>query len=355
MAEAQADVTVTRLGSRGGGSAVTLGDHTQELLGEIEEKTGLGYRGGISLVLCTDRESFDSYAASLPGGHGEVFGFFAPPEIIQGSGGVPSIALNLELIDESGARAREVYKHELAHAVLYANVLARLRPLWFEEGVAQWVSKTPMESVLRELGHAGGGGEDPASLNQVSMWMRQPESMGNAYAHGLAAVQLLESMHGEGAVRRLLVAMAAESSHGSSARIEEVYHTVFGASFGAFQQRFVEQRKRTDWGRWLGFLGTNLWALLMLFGGVLIAVGVHRKRRREAAMMESWRQIDADFPPEPDHAFHGPEYDVAEQAMQDHDALYGDDGDRDEEEEDVDNGDDDADSGTRDPGSAPAK
>lgn len=324
-------VTVTRLGIRGDGGAAILADETPGILGEIEAKTGLGYGGPLSLVLCTDLDSFGSYAATLPGGHSDALGFFAPPEIIPGSAGVPSIALNLELIGESGARVREVYKHELAHAVLHANILLRMRPLWFEEGVAQWVSKTPFESVMRGLGYAGGGGSDPRSLGQVSEWMRTPDLMGDAYAHGLAAVQLMESMNGEGSVRKLLLALAAESRNGSTARLEEVYRSTFERSFDAFQSRFVEQRRRTDWGRWLGFVGANLWALLMLLGGVLIGIGVWRKKKREAAMVESWERIDAEFPSAYMSSQGEAGEDAAEQAIAEHQRLYS--GDDDEEDE----------------------
>jgi len=324
------DVTVTKLGSRSMGSSESLGATTDELIAEIESKLGLSFQGPLSLVLCSDLESFDSYASSLSGGHAEVFGFFAPPEIIRGSLSVPSIALNLQRIDESNARAREVYKHELVHAVLHQNILWRLRPLWFEEGLAQWVSKTPYESALRELGHAGGSGENPISLSHVSDWMRDPSTMGDAYAHGLAAVQMLESMHGEDGIRRLLAAMRTESQgQGTSSRFEELYNTVFGASFHEFQRRFVEKRQRTDWARVLGFVGANLWALLMLAGTVLIFIGIRRKRKREAQMVETWNVIDQEFPPDPDWAIDAkaPEIrnrDSAEVAMEEHDDHFAD-------------------------------
>ncbi len=108
-------VTLTKLGTQSAGTASQLHLDTHELLGEIRAKTGLGFTGPVSLVLCTTHESFKGYLSSLPGGHFEALGIYANPEIADGQ---HVIALNLELISAVGARSRGVYKHELCHAVL---------------------------------------------------------------------------------------------------------------------------------------------------------------------------------------------------------------------------------------------
>lgn len=323
---AQVSVALTKVGEPSLGTSQGLADETLEILGELESKLGLTYTGPLSLVLATDAASFESYSRGFTGAHHEVFGFYAPPELDPHSGGVPTIALNLAQIIEARARPRSVYKHELVHAVLHQHILNRLRPLWFEEGLAQWASETPFETALRELGHASGMGDDPPSLHTVSEWMRDPSTIGLAYAHGLAAVQMLENRHGDDGIRRLLAAMRDESKGGSSARFEELYQRIFDSSFTQFQEDFVRTRARTDWTRVLGFVGANLWALLMLLGALIAIIALHRKRKREQALMAGWQEQDDWLPHDPAWAASpAPEASPPEDAaMEEHDELFDD-------------------------------
>jgi len=343
---AAVNVMVTKLGAQSLGTSSELADDTLELLAEIRQKTGLGFAGQISLVLCTDQASFSGYLSSMPGGHYEVLGIYANPEI---AGGVHVIALNLDLIARVRARARGVYKHELCHAVMYHNILGRLRPLWFEEGVCQWVSETPFEAAGRQAGYAGGRGPDPTSLNQVSAMMRDTWSMGEGYAHGLAAVATIVNRFGEDGLRELLAEMKRESEGGSSARFEEVFGRVFEASFGKFQEDFVESRRRTTWGAIFGFVGANMFPLSMLVAGILMLLAVERRKRKDRAIMAGWEVADRETPPDPEWSFGmqprelpqpGPDgeellvdggetefVDPIEEAMEEHDRLHGQDED----------------------------
>jgi|GEM_PF-4811939 len=290
-------VTVTVIG--GGSENITseLKHSTPRLLDEIKTQTGLGYTGDVSLVVCTTRESFRGYYARFADhGRDEVLGVAIPSQ--------SSIALNLALIREVSSRPETVYKHELCHLVLADNINypGLLRPLWFEEGLAQWVSETAYESAHSAVQHAKGLGRDPESLSDISAMASGGEDMADGYRHAVAALENIIQRHGEDGLRKLIAALSEASAQPQPPRFEQVYGETFAESFGAWEREFVASRKRMSVTRILLFAGSNAFALSMLIAVLLAVVALRRKRKKERAMVEMWEEQDAYFPPDPSWA-----------------------------------------------------
>jgi hypothetical protein len=321
------DVTLTLQGSRSHSGTQAISDSTDELIAEIRTQTGLDFPGPLSLVVCSDESSFAAYSQSYgAAGMSEVLGFFAPSG---NSRSAPTIALNLERIDQIGTRARGVYKHELLHAALHASVPVTARPLWFEEGLAQYVSEAPMESVLRQTGQASGSGRDPLSLDDVSQMLRTPEEMGFGYAHALAAINLLVKQNGDDGLRRLIAELRQAANYGTRMRLEEAYQRTFVSTFAEFDSAFVAKRARTTVWSAVLWVCANLWPLLMAIAAALLLVAIRRRRRKHRAMLANWREADEAFPADPAWTQaqrpEGKEGSI-EEALAEHGDLYEDDG-----------------------------
>jgi len=292
---AETRVSLTVIGERSEGVSGPLIASTPRLLESIKEKTGLGFSGDVSVVLCTTKSAFQGYVSEYAhDGLNEVLGVAVAAR--------RSIALNLEMIEEAGTRVEVVYKHELCHLVLGQNIVPWLRPLWIEEGLAQWVSETPYDSIQRAHGRSSGGGRDPVSLDDVSRMAATPDEMADGYAHALAAVSFIVSRHGKKGLQKLLANMAAVSPEATSVRFEEVYNDTFGESFALWQKDFIEERRRTWLGRVFGFFATYGWMVLALFAGVGAVWAVRRKRKRDQAVLDRWKEEDAYYPPDPSWA-----------------------------------------------------
>lgn len=290
-------VTLTVQGNASESVSEDLRNATPRLLEEIEEQIGLDYQGDVSLVLCTTRQSFVNYYKRFgENARAEVLGVAYPL--------TSSIALNLQLIAQTASTPESVYKHELCHLVLAEHIgyPGVLRPLWFEEGTAQFVSETAYESAQAAVVHASGQGRDPHSLGDVSAMAASSGEMAEGYAHAVAAVEDIVSRFGIEAYRELLQNLSAASRQPQPPRFEQVFGETFKTSFAAWEREFIASRERMDVTRVLLFIGANAFAVTMLIAVLIAILAYRRKKKREDAMLESWDEQDAMFPPDPSWA-----------------------------------------------------
>ena len=127
----------------------------------VKSKTGIDDQLDLQLVVVGGSRSFAELAARDGVGMNaeSVLGYAMP--------GRRRIVLNLSGIRERQLEPIGVLRHEIAHLVM-GSALRTVRPLWFEEGVAQYVESV----VLNELRESAGMNpwvdfEDLADLNQA--------------------------------------------------------------------------------------------------------------------------------------------------------------------------------------------
>ncbi len=303
----QDDVTVTVYGERHQSVAERLRIKTPQYIKEIQEQIGIGYNGKVSLVLCTTREAFRRYYTRYSSqSSGNVLGVAYAAD--------QSIALNLAMIGELGIRPEVVYQHELCHLVLGKHIEPRLRPLWFEEGVAQYVSETPYEALGKALGWSRGLAEEPDSFAEISAMARTPQEMADGYGHAVAALRDLVKNYGEEGLQRFIANLSRAQAASSFA---QTYQKTFKVSLQSWEKEFLSGRKRSALGRIFSFLGSYIFSFAMLIAVVALFFVVAKKKQQQKELLERWREEDELFPPDPSWASaEEPEHDI-DQIVQD--------------------------------------
>ncbi|MCA8938295.1 MAG: hypothetical protein KDB07_00680, partial [Planctomycetes bacterium] len=267
------------------------------LLIEIEEAIGLPFTGKVGLLAFERKDDYASFAARFGEAHTDVLGIYIPASLDPNAArALPQIALNLGLMRDVRAQPSTVLKHELCHAVLDENLLSRHRPLWFEEGVAQWVSETPVEAALGALGYATGYGTDPTSMYELSRLLRVPEERGVAYAHALASIREIEDDFGKERLRDFVVLLNQERSKIAPASFAELFSDHFETPYEEWARGFLESRFRAWYERAFQMIGYDLFSGLMLIGVVLMVIAWVRKRRRDARTLEDMKFQDELYP-----------------------------------------------------------
>ncbi|NUQ33920.1 MAG: hypothetical protein HUU29_03125 [Planctomycetaceae bacterium] len=287
-------IVVTSIGNVPQSVKTSLERDTERLLAEIEHQTGLSYTGNVSLVLCGGNDDFLRHLSGY-GAQGEYLGVAIAER--------ESVALNLELIQRAGTSPESVYKHELCHLVLGANIARHLRPLWFEEGLAQWVSETPFESALSATGYISGTDVKPDSMDHISHMARDPAYMTSGYHHALAAIDDLESRFGPENVRALCDALKHATTSPAKTGFEQVFDGTMPRNFAAWEIDFIASRQRSFWMDALGFVGQYWFALIFLVATFFLFLALRKKRRREQLIVDNWNEQDELFQPDPEWSY----------------------------------------------------
>jgi len=187
------------------------------------------------------------------------------------------IALDYVRIPAVGRGLREVFLHEMAHALLTQGTPDIWLPAWFHEGVALQVSGEwrfwDMVSLALE-------GRVPDLSRLQSRWPTLDVSATRAYGTSLLAVRRLQAQHGDGIIRAIVTETSRTGSFAAGfAEATGESDQAFSADFGS------AMRLKFGWvtllSRWPGLF------VLMALG---FAVGAVRKialtRRRLAEMDE---------------------------------------------------------------------
>ena len=177
----------------------------------------------------------------------------------------------------------EVLAHEIAHVLMWRAAAGRPTPRWFDEGVAMvgggwWGLEDRGRVLLAVLRH----GEIPlAELN--ALFGTGSAGVSRAYALAGAFVRDLLARHGPDTAARIL------SRVGRGQPFPAAFREVTGQSEAEAESAFW--RRATFWDRWIPFLTSSI---TLWIGVTLLALwAMHRRRRRDAAMMERWETEDA--------------------------------------------------------------
>jgi hypothetical protein len=193
---------------------------------------------------------------------------------------VPSgrlIALDYERLPAIGRTAREVFLHEMTHALLFQGSRGVWLPTWLHEGIAMQLSgewrfvdtvSVALSGRLPDLYHLRGpfpGSAAPAD---------------RAYRTSLLAVGYLQSQYGEDIVIRLVSAVTVTGDFAAA------FTEVTGDDIALFEARFAGAMK-LKYG-WLVMIFR--WPTLFVLMALVLAIGaiakIVRTRRRMAEMEE---------------------------------------------------------------------
>lgn len=187
------------------------------------------------------------------------------------------IALDYERLPAVGRSVREVFLHEMVHALLLQGARGVALPTWLHEGTAmrlsgEWrfvdtvsVALSGRLPDLQRLRSAFPGGAAPAD---------------RAYRTSLLAVSYLQEQYGDDVVARL-VATAAETGDFAAA-----FAAVTGDDLGRFEVRFAGAMKLKYGWLVMIFRWPTLFVLLALVLAIGAVAKIVRTRRRLAAMEE---------------------------------------------------------------------
>ena len=187
------------------------------------------------------------------------------------------IALDHSRLPAVGKGVKEVFLHEMVHALLFQACGEAWLPAWFHEGTAMLYSG---EWKFRDTVSLALEGRVPRLDRLRGPFPSTAAGADRAYRTSLLAVSRLQNRHGQEVVLRLVEATARTED------FEVAFYEVTGQSPEEFSQDF-DQAMNLRFG-WLVML--TRWPGLFVLMGLVFAAGAVRKiiqtRRRLAAMEE---------------------------------------------------------------------
>ncbi|MCB9932273.1 MAG: hypothetical protein H6841_02505 [Planctomycetes bacterium] len=255
----------------------------------VEQKTGLADDGPLRLVVVGGASSFGELAArDGVGMHAEsVLGYAIPAE--------RRIVLNLSGIRDRQLEPIGVLRHEIAHLVMGSS-LRLARPLWFEEGVAQYVESM----ALNELIEAQGANPwiEFSSLADLDQALREEARSGAAYGEAREVIRLIVSRHGEQKFFKFLQLL--ERGEGP---FETAFEQATGEGMAAFEAAWLEDREARAGRRVAGFFGSNLWWILLGLTALLIPLAFVLIRMRGKSQLDHWEETERLYPGDPSWSY----------------------------------------------------
>lgn len=261
----------------------------EDAFSRVTEKLGLPDDDDLDLTLVGDAETFDQIARSdgVSLSPENVLGYAQPAR--------RRIVLNLAALDKRGMGETGVLRHEIAHLVLGANLRAEV-PLWFEEGVCQWVEAVAVDA-LREAA----GDTSPVrpfdSLRDLSEGLRDPALSGRAYGDARRAVNFLVDRYGRDKLQALLKRLVEGET------FEEAFPAATGEPVEAFEAAWLERLEEEQGGRWLAWVGAN-WFVFAFSLAALLGLGFWLlRRKRQKKLMDQWEEQERFFPSDPSWSY----------------------------------------------------
>jgi hypothetical protein len=280
------DVRVTHHGA----SQATLAQLQSEIepaFDHIYNMTGVADDDAVYLHVIAGAGTFESTArADGVGMHAEsVLGYAQP--------GRRRIVLNMSAIAERGLSPIGVLRHELAHLVMGSQLVVQ-RPLWFEEGVAQYVESVALNE-LREA--ASPTMASFSSLEDLSAGLRQEGRSGAAYMECRELIRLIVKLHGEKAFKSLMDAL--EAGNGP-------FETAFEKHCGPlpeFEAAWLEDQEARAGSRLARFFGATFWVTVFAVTAMIIPLAWWLRRRRGKSQVEHWEETEKYFPSDPSWSY----------------------------------------------------
>ncbi|MBX3475917.1 MAG: hypothetical protein KF754_16225 [Planctomycetes bacterium] len=214
---------------------------------------------------------------------------------------VPSrrrLVLNFAAMDERNLEPLGVLRHEIAHLVM--GELPVDRPLWFEEGLANYIEGIAYNALIEAAG-APPVGADIESLDDLSAALRDDRA-GEAYPESRRVIELMVQTWGREKLTKLLHLLAD-----GDADFAACFRQATGAELSELESRWLKQRREQSGGRLVAWLGAN-WSWLLFAGaGVLLVAGVTLRRRRARRQIDQWEEQEKYFPSDPAWSYTQPD------------------------------------------------
>lgn len=260
-----------------------------EAFAHVTARTGLQDEGRLELTLCGDAGRFGQIAAAdgVSMSAENVLGYALPAS--------RRIVLNLAAIDERRLSERGVLRHEVAHLVLESSLQSK-RPLWFEEGVAQWVESVALDALIEAA--AAQLPPEFASFEDLSLGLRDPRDAGAAYKQARNVVEFIVRRHGEDKLRDLLQRLRPPGVGFSAA-----FREACGEELSAFEQAALGELARKRQNALILFLGANWWWMLFSVAGLLALILWLKRRRRGQDTLERWEEQEKLYPSDPQWSY----------------------------------------------------
>jgi hypothetical protein len=270
-------------------TAARLQAQVEPAFEHVAQKTGINDDRSLILVVVGGARSFIELAArDGVGMHAEsVLGYAIPAE--------RRIVLNLSGIRDRQLEPIGVLRHEIAHLVMDSS-LRLARPLWFEEGVAQYVESM----ALNELIEAQGGNPwiDFSNLADLDQALREEGRSGAAYSEVREVIRLIVSRHGEQKFFTLLKLL--EKGEGP---FDSAFEKATGENLAAFEAAWLEDREARAGRRVAGFFGSNLWWVLLGLTALLIPLAFVLIRMRGKSQVDHWEETEKLYPSDPSWSY----------------------------------------------------
>ena len=194
------------------------------------------------------------------------------------------VALDYSRLPAVGRGVREVFLHEMVHALLFQASGEAWLPTWFHEGVAmdysgEWKFSDTVSLVL--------DGRVPSLDRLQGRFPAHTHAADRAYRTSLLAVNRLQDAHGEDVILRLITASAEAGD------FEAGFYRVTGTEVSIFYTDFASAMQlRLGW-----LVMLTRWPSLFVLMALVFAAGAVRKlilTRRRLREMEEEEGPDLD-------------------------------------------------------------
>ncbi|MES2643758.1 MAG: peptidase MA family metallohydrolase [Myxococcota bacterium] len=259
----------------GGADVVTtrrLADHAATAVPRIAHRLGVPAGGTIDIYLAPTQADFERIQPN------------APPDWADGTAWPRWGMIFLRAPSArpgTAERLEQVLDHEVVHVLVGRAFAPRTPPRWLQEGLAQFYSGELGPKVSEDLTSVLFGRDELFSLTQLSSGFHgNAVQAHHAYAAAADFIGYLGTEYGEDAVKGLINEMAG------GAGFADALATVTGSDIAT-----VEAGWR---GRWsdpaLLVKAVATTDLLWASGGILLALGAWRARRRTQKKLARWEE-----------------------------------------------------------------
>ncbi|MBK8207665.1 MAG: hypothetical protein IPK87_12890 [Planctomycetes bacterium] len=259
----------------------------------IHGKTGVADDGPVFLHVVGGADSFARIAKAdgVSLNAESVLGYAMPSR--------RRVVLNLSGIAERSLDPIGVLRHELAHLVMGSQLQVE-RPLWFEEGVAQYIEGV----ALNELREAAGSPSLATfeSLDDLSSALREETRSGPAYAESREVIRLIVARHGEQEFMALMRAL--EKGNGP---FEAAFEKATGETLQVFEAAWIEDQEGRAGSRLARFFGGMFWWVVLGLTALLLPLVWLLRKRRGKSQVEMWEEQEKHFPSDPAWAYADPD------------------------------------------------
>lgn len=248
-----------------------LADHAATAVPRLAHRLGVPAGGTIDIYLAPSQAEFERIQPNAPPDWADGTAWPRWGMIfLRAPSARPGTAESLE----------QVLDHELIHVLVGRAFAPGTPPRWLQEGLAQYYSGELGPQVAEDLTSVVFGRDQLFSLRELSGGFHGDAVQArHAYAAAADFIGFLGREHGEDAVRGVVAEMAG------GATFSDALATATGSDLAT-----IEGEWRGRWSDPALLVNAVNVELLWGLGGVLLAIGAWRARRRTRAKLERWEQ-----------------------------------------------------------------